>query len=307
MGLKVKGKTVLAAAFLLSLLAAGVQFVNLAVTNPYKGAPKPEEPDTSQPSVLIELPTNRAYGTEIVPYSVTVTKPSSWFVDNPVHGKISSIRCILDDGQRQLTVADFRNNESEYLSRDPLILKGALPGLSEGSHNLQIKVESVSYYYPPERASLGYGWWLMPPEEYKFDTLSEKVDFAIDTTPPEISVLSPENVKYNSSEVELTYLVDDLNAAMQYSLDGEENKTVSENVTFKGLLAGEHNVTFYARDEAGNVGVSETVLFSVAEPEYFPDFSATWAAPAVGLTVTLGAVLAFSYAARAKRKKQAHT
>jgi len=32
------------------------------------------------------------------------------------------------------------------------------------------------------------------------------------------------------------------------------------------LANGEHNLTVYATDEAGNMGASETIYFSVAEP-----------------------------------------
>jgi hypothetical protein len=37
-----------------------------------------------------------------------------------------------------------------------------------------------------------------------------------------------------------------------------------------GLADGAHNVTIYATDEAGNIGASETVYFSVEVPQPVP-------------------------------------
>jgi hypothetical protein len=54
---------------------------------------------------------------------------------------------------------------------------------------------------------------------------------------------------------------------MGYSLDGQDNVTVTGNTTLSDLSSGLHNVTVYARDEFGNTGASETVSFTIAEPE----------------------------------------
>ena len=50
-----------------------------------------------------------------------------------------------------------------------------------------------------------------------------------------------------------------------YSLDGEETVTINGKTTLTGLANGDHNITVYAKDEAGNVG-SETTYFSVEVP-----------------------------------------
>jgi hypothetical protein len=41
-------------------------------------------------------------------------------------------------------------------------------------------------------------------------------------------------------------------------------------MTLSGLPNGDHNVTIYVTDEAGNTGVSETIYFTVDVPEPFP-------------------------------------
>jgi hypothetical protein len=58
---------------------------------------------------------------------------------------------------------------------------------------------------------------------------------------------------------------------MGYSLDSQDNVTVTGNTTLAGLTSGLHNVTVYAKDEFENTGASETINFTIAEePEPFP-------------------------------------
>jgi hypothetical protein len=87
--------------------------------------------------------------------------------------------------------------------------------------------------------------------------------------PPEITVLSPVNQLYNESSVSLNFTVNKPVNWMGYSLDGDENVTVTGNSTLTGLSSGLHNVTVYAKDEFENIGASKKVLFAVAE-EPFP-------------------------------------
>jgi parallel beta-helix repeat protein len=90
------------------------------------------------------------------------------------------------------------------------------------------------------------------------------------TTPPEISVLSPVNQVFNESSVPLLFTVDKQAVWMGYSLNGQDNVTISGNTTITDLPNGLHNVTFYVRDEFDNMGASETIYFSVNSPEPFP-------------------------------------
>jgi len=94
-----------------------------------------------------------------------------------------------------------------------------------------------------------------------------KVNFVVDTTPPRITVLTLEKKTYYTSNVPLNFTVSELTTQIKYSLDGQENVTIVGNTTLTGLSDGYHNVTVYATDEAGNTGASETINFSIAEPE----------------------------------------
>jgi hypothetical protein len=91
---------------------------------------------------------------------------------------------------------------------------------------------------------------------------SSVVSFTVDTVRPIVSILSQQNVTYSSPDFPLNFAVNE-NASITYSLDGQDNVTVSGNTTLRGLPNGDHNVTVYATDEAGNVGASETIHFTI--------------------------------------------
>ena len=95
-------------------------------------------------------------------------------------------------------------------------------------------------------------------------------DPTYDGTPPEIAVLSPENITYHTVDVVLNFTVNETASSMRYMLDGE-NFQIFGNITLTELPYGSHNLTVYATDAADNTGSSETVNFIVAkEPEPFP-------------------------------------
>jgi hypothetical protein len=130
---------------------------------------------------------------------------------------------------------------------------------------------------------------------YYFEmTTVSAVNFSI-ATPPIVSILSPENETYDSSDVPINFTVSETVSQIAYVLDGQENMTIDGNSTLTELSNGYHNVTVYATDEAGTVGASETVYFSVEVP-----FPATMViAPIASVAVVgIGLLLCFK-----KRKR----
>ncbi len=90
--------------------------------------------------------------------------------------------------------------------------------------------------------------------------------YAVDNTAPTIEVLSPAPGTYNASSIQLSFTVDESASLIAYSLDGQENRTITENLTLTGLANGVHDLTIYAKDKAGNIGPSETISFNVDVP-----------------------------------------
>ena len=108
-----------------------------------------------------------------------------------------------------------------------------------------------------------------------------------DTTPPTISIISPENKTYTANNVSLTFTVNELTSWIGYSLDGQANVTVTRNTTLSGLSYGSHNLIVYANDTDGNTGTSETIYFTIAQQS--EPFPTTWIAATI-IIVTIAVV-----------------
>lgn len=134
-------------------------------------------------------------------------------------------------------------------------------------------------------------------------TVEQYTPFGYGAIPPQISVTSPQNMTYFANEVSLIFMVNKIVNWVGYSLDEKENITVTGNVTLSGLSLGQHNVTVYARDGFENTGTSETIPFSVAEPESVEpvSFQINSIAIAIGVSVIVIVVCLLVYLKRRKR------
>lgn len=83
---------------------------------------------------------------------------------------------------------------------------------------------------------------------------------AAPASPPSISILSPQNTTYYSANIPLTFTLNETASWIGYSLDGQQNVTVTGNRT---LLVGEgtHSIIVYANNTVGNMGSSSIVYF----------------------------------------------
>jgi hypothetical protein len=90
--------------------------------------------------------------------------------------------------------------------------------------------------------------------------------YIIEHTPPQISFETPLNQTYNDSSVSIVFTVNKNITMASYSLDGEQNVTLSGNTTIANIPNGFHDLTIYANDTYGNVG-SQAVNFTVEKPQ----------------------------------------
>jgi len=121
--------------------------------------------------------------------------------------------------------------------------------------------------------------------------------YLLQTTPPKIGVLSPTNLTYTESNVSLVFTVDKHVAWAFYSLDGEQNVTISGNTTLTGVSSGSHSITVYANDTYGNMATSETVTFTITQP-----FPIVTAAVVVGSVAAVAVVAAAVLTYRSRRR-----
>jgi len=122
--------------------------------------------------------------------------------------------------------------------------------------------------------------------------------FGYGTVPPNVQIVSPENMTYETSNVSLALTVNKQASWLGYSVDGGETVTVAGNATLGGLANGVHNVTVYAKDTFGNTGVSETVYFTVMVP-----FPATMIIAPIASMVVVGAAVVLYFRKRNGSKR----
>jgi hypothetical protein len=253
-GSAVEKKTLLTAALISGLLfsaVATIQFVNLGMANPYlfRGFESPDQ-ETYPPVITIVSPTNNtAYNTSRLPLTFNVTAPqsrtaSSTGIDNVAYK------------------ADWRNEAIDILQggQGEPSFDLLLSNIPEGQHSITIKTRGIGTYMDMEE--LSYTWF--------FISSTATVSFTIDYTAPTVSVLSLANKTYDVSDFSLCFTVNEPVSQIAYNLGGKENNTVSGNTTLTGLANGDHNLRIYAEDDAGNVGKSDTISFTVAVPEPEP-------------------------------------
>lgn len=105
-------------------------------------------------------------------------------------------------------------------------------------------------------------------------TLTSKVDqytpLGYGSIQPIVHIIIPKNQTYNQSDVSLTFTVDKPFSSIFYSLDGQDNMTITGNTTLTNLLNGVHNITVYAKYTEGSIGASKNIAFSIADQEPFP-------------------------------------
>jgi len=149
-----------------------------------------------------------------------------------------------------------------------------LAGLSDGSHK-------VIVYANDTVGNIGY---------------SNIVYFAIDTTPPSINIISPQNNTYYSESVPLTFEINEAASWIGYSLDNQPNMAINGN-TIIDVGDGLHQIIVYANDTWGNMGSSQMVCFTVNSSLYEPwetSFIGLDGYPMIGFTAYDGRLYATS-------------
>jgi hypothetical protein len=258
-GLPVIKKALLTTAFISVLLLSAIagaeveEFASGPVYIRIEEVPVPA--GAEPPKILISLPKNNtSVAASCVSFDFNVTMPDS--LDTQFHYKPLDPQFYYN--------ASWENSEKEFPHNDTLGY--FIDNIPEGSHKLTITavgkiILSERVGDPHETNGLLEIYYTI----YKLNG-SSTVYFTVDLHPPEVLITSITNKTYNTSTIALNYTSNEPTSKVAYSIDGKENQTINGDTMLPELSNGLHNVTVYAWDEAGNVGVSETVHFSVNVP-----------------------------------------
>lgn len=155
--------------------------------------------------------------------------------------------------------------------------QAVLPELPDGTHRLDVY---ACRSYLGDNSTIG----------------SAHVYFTVDTKPPEISDISVENKEFESTNVTLSFWVDEEVASVSYSVDNQTAVTIEGNTTIAGLTEGSHTIIVSAVDDAGN-SMSKQFSFSVrlpkpnSETETEPDLFALTVSVSVGIATVIAAAM----------------
>ena len=235
----------------------------------------PYEP-SAESSITIDFSSpeeNKLYNTEniILNFNVSVG-------ENTQHTLISSISYETDWQKENTTIYSFdgyflRNEVALQLlsprkitlPRSKISQSVELADIPEGNHSIKMYVTAWQYSSIEKKLSVFEYYYNYT--DLTMASRSATVFFAVDTISPEIVFSSPKNMTYDSHDVSVNFTVDELFSKCSYSLDGQENVTITGNTTVPSVLDGKHNLTLFVTDVAGNIGSSETLYFTVKVPK----------------------------------------
>ena len=291
------------------------------------------QPDTTSPTVVIVSPENKAYSVTDVSLTFTLSEPTSWIgysIDGGANVTIAGNTTLsrLPNGSHSIVVyardlagnigssnvIDFTvdtsppnisllspQNQIYNTTNIPLTItvdetvawigysvdgqtnvsiSGSITliGLADGTHSIVVYARDLAGNIAP----------------------SATVYFTTDTISPSVSILSPQNTTYDTTDIPLTITINETTSWIGYSLDGQANMMINGNATLTTLSAGSHNLIVYAKDMVGNTGHSETFYFSIAEP-----FPTTWIiVVATAIVATGGGAFLFHFKRANKAAKK---
>ncbi|MBT0159643.1 hypothetical protein G4O51_06630 [Candidatus Bathyarchaeota archaeon A05DMB-2] len=268
------------------------EFINIGQANPYihdskiEGTVPPPE-GTKPPVVLISNPANHtSYPSNnfSLDFSVTIEKSNNISLSlSELHYKASWLR----DRTEVDLLSFFTKNNYTW----PSTFSINVTDVPEGPHWIEVYAVATAFAYEI-RHEVKDVFYTTYYAAYEI-TSSSIVNFTIDTIAPIILLLSVENKTYTTSDILLTFITKEPVSQTSYSLDGKDNVTIAGNTTLTGLTNGDHNLTIYATDMAGNIGASESIYFSVNAPGSLPTTLVATASGASMAIIGLGLLVYF--------------
>jgi hypothetical protein len=275
---------------LLITAAAVILHVESVMANPFTNSRYNGETfapsNAPAPTISILCPeNNKAYNTDSITlnFNASVEKFLEFDPSKPVVSGMQIIKSSFTaDWLPNLTQIEIAPYLTEEENSNDISVSLHLTAVPDGKHVLRVYVYAEGSIIDPIK-------W------YTFQTFGySQVNFIVDTAPPNISVSQIGNKIHSESEpleIPLNFTINEPATKISYVLDAMENVTIDVNTTLSGLNCGEHSLTVYAWDTAGNIGTSETLYFTIAEP--LPVVPVAAASAASVAVVSLGLLVYF--------------
>jgi N-acetylneuraminic acid mutarotase len=203
------------------------------------------------------------------------TVPPKLQISSPENKTYSEVNLVFTINRGASWIGYSVDNQANITIKEGT--NSSLIGLPQGSHNIIL-------YSNDSQGYMGH---------------SNLVFFSIDSIPPIIKIIVPQNQTYGSTDTELTFTLNEEVEDLSYSLDGQSNITIIGNVTLPALTDGSHKLIIYASDKVGNSD-STTVYFSIAS---FP-FVAIVAAAATTIIIISSGYLFYKHRKTDKSKEK---
>ncbi len=250
---------------------------NVAKANPFLPGGETAPPEGTKPQVITILsPQNKttlSMGNLLLSVNVTVgeSKPYKGMYTSEVNKIITEVHYYADWLRRNFTVYLPKTDQyggyidADAYRRTSVEFSKEVTEIPEGNHTITIYTKEKGWYEGESNGAYVY-------QHQFYITEDATINFAVNLTipthvqSPNISVTSPYKDGKFSSNVPLIFENGDA-AKIVYSLDGQENVTITGNTTLTKLSNGLHNVTVYVWNFEGKVSSSEIINFSVEASE----------------------------------------
>jgi hypothetical protein len=252
-------------------------FINLAQANPYQYHESVSPPWDAKPlNISVFSPLNNSLQKE---NTINITLN----INNKGTTMTSIIDAYLKADWIENDTSVYRQNHYSPEFPSSWNYSKVFTDIPEGEHQVIIYATGHGMYITNEKG--------LTANSYAMKATTVLL-LTIDSLPPQVTINSPAvNASYKQSNIPLNFTTNENAMPVTYSFDGGENQTYSQNITLSGLSEGNHNITAYAWDEAGNVGASQITYFSVEFSKPFP--TAIVLACVIGTAVIAASLLAY--------------
>jgi len=234
------------AVVLLGLLLIGLQPVLGSTVGPVR----------LSDGVTVYSPVNAVYNSKNILFNYTFA------VGMGMH---YSLNYMLDGSEAQAMPYSVVNPQELHVVYSALG-QVQLPELPEGTHTLTISLE----------ASFGRDDIRSYSDTIYFTIDTNAPDVILDTSPPKITIQSPQTNQTYAGTVPLNVFLSEPTTQLTVKLDGNRTITLpTQNTTLTDLTVGTHSLSIEAKDLVGNRGYSNRVSFNVTQPTPTPTNTST--------------------------------